>query len=99
MVFTQLTLKAALKTLGNDARAAAKLEMKQLHWMNSLKPVCLQDLTERQKWQILELHIIMKQKRTGEINGRTVAGGNKQRGYIDKEESSLPMVAMELVIM
>ena len=83
MVFTQLTLKAALKTWGNDARAAAKSEMKQLHWRNSFKPVRLRDLTERQKQTILESHIIMKQKRTGEIKGRTVAGGNKQRGYID----------------
>ena len=41
----------------------------------------------------------MKQKRTGEIKGRTVAGGNKQRGYIDKEESSSPTVATESVIL
>ena len=99
MVFTQLTLKAALKTWGNNARAAAKSEMKQLHWRNSLKPVRLRDLTERQKQTILESHIIMKQKRTGEIKGRTVAGGNKQRGYIDKEESSSPTVATESVIL
>ena len=99
MVFTQLTLKAALKTWGNDARAAAKSEMKQLHWRNSFKPVRLQDLTERQKQTILESHIIMKQKRTGEIKGRTVAGGNKQRGYVDKEESSSPTVATESVIL
>ena len=70
MVFTQLTLKAALKTWGNDARAAAKSEMKQLHWRNSFKPVRLRDLTERQKQTILESHIIMKQKRTGEIKGQ-----------------------------
>ena len=74
MVFTQLTLKAALKTWGNDARAAAKSEMKRLHWRNSFKPVHLRDLTERQKQTILVSHIIMKQKRTGEIKGRTVAG-------------------------
>lgn len=41
----------------------------------------------------------MKQKRTGEIKGRTVAGGNKQRGYIKKEESSSPTVATESVIL
>ncbi len=41
----------------------------------------------------------MKQKCTGEIKGRTVAGGNKQRGYIDKEELSSPTVATESVIL
>lgn len=39
----------------------------------------------------------MKMKQTGEIKGRTVAGGNKQHGYIDKEESSSPTVATESV--
>jgi hypothetical protein len=80
MVFTQLTLKAALKTWGNDAKLATKSEMKQLHWRNLFKPVHLRDLTEQQKQMILELHIIMKQKRTGEIKGRIVTDGNKQRG-------------------
>ena len=99
MIFTQLTLKAALRTWGDGAKVAAKSEMKQLHWRNSFKPVHFRDLTVQQKQTILESHIIMKQKRTGEIKGRTVAGGNKQRGYIDKEESSSPTVATEAVIL
>ena len=41
----------------------------------------------------------MKQKRNGDIKGRTVAGGNKQRGYIDKEESSSPTVTTESVLL
>jgi hypothetical protein len=45
LIFTQLTLKAALKTWGNDAKVAAKSEMKQLHWRNSFKPVHFRDLT------------------------------------------------------
>ena len=34
MIFTQLTLKAAIKTWGNEAKVAAESEMKQLHWRN-----------------------------------------------------------------
>lgn len=41
----------------------------------------------------------MKRKRSGEIKGQTVAGGNKQHGLIDKEESSSLTVAMESVIL
>jgi hypothetical protein len=99
MIMTQLSLKAALKTWGNDAVVAAKSEMKQLHWRNLFRPVRYQELSKKQKQTILESHIFMKQKRTGEIKGRTVAGGNKQRGCIDKEESSSPTVATESVLL
>ena len=84
---------------GDDARIAAESEMKQLHWRNSFKPIHWRELTKEQKRTILESHIFMKQKQSGEIKGRTVAGGNKQRGYIDKEESSSPTMATESVIL
>jgi len=48
---------------------------------------------------VLESHIFLTQKRTGEIKGRTVAGGNKQRNYIEKEDASSPTVATESVIL
>ena len=45
------------------------------------------------------MHIFLTQKRTGEIKGRTVAGGNKQRGFVEKEDASSPTVATESVIL
>jgi hypothetical protein len=39
MVMTQLSLKAALKQWGKDAKVAGEAEAKQLHWWNSFKPV------------------------------------------------------------
>jgi len=39
LILTQLTLKAAIKMWGDDARIAAESEMKQLHWRNSFKPI------------------------------------------------------------
>jgi len=95
MVLTQLTLKAAIKMWGNEAEA----EMKQLHWRNTFKPVHWSELTSKQKETILESHIFLTKKRTGEIKGRTVAGGNKQRDYIQKEDASSPTVATESVIL
>jgi hypothetical protein len=43
--------------------------------------------------------MFLKKKQDGKIKGRTVAGGNKQRNYISKEDSSLPTVATEAVLL
>jgi hypothetical protein len=43
--------------------------------------------------------MFLKQKRDGKIKGRTVAGGNKQRDYISKEDASSPTVATESVLL
>jgi hypothetical protein len=100
MVLTHLTLKAAIKMWGNEATHAAEAEMKQLHWRNTFKPVRWSELlTSKQKETILESHIFLTKKRTGKIKGRTVAGGNKQRDYIQKEDASSPTVATESVIL
>jgi hypothetical protein len=47
---------------------------------------------------VLELHMFLKEKRDGKTRARTVAGGNKQRGYIHKEDASSPTVATESVL-
>ena len=89
----KITLKTAIKMWGKEATNAAEAEMKQLHWRNSFRPVRYNELSDKQKETILESHIFLTKKRTGEIKGRTVAGGNKQRNYIDKEDASSPTVA------
>jgi hypothetical protein len=43
--------------------------------------------------------MFLKLKRDGKIKGRTVAGGNKQRDYISKEDASSPTVATESVLL
>jgi hypothetical protein len=49
---------------------------------------------------VLELHMFLKEKRDGSLKGgRTVAGGNKQRDYISKEDSSSPTVATEAILL
>jgi hypothetical protein len=48
---------------------------------------------------VLKFHMFLKQKRDGKIKGRTVAGGNKQRDYISKENASSPTVTTEAVIL
>ena len=62
-------------------------------------PKLYNDLSPEQREKILESHIFIKQKKPGEIKGRTVAGGNKQRGYINQEDASSPTVLTESVIL
>jgi hypothetical protein len=43
--------------------------------------------------------MFLKQKRDGNIKGRTVAGGNKHRDYISKEDDSSSTIATESVLL
>lgn len=96
---TQLSLRAGLKAWGKPATDAVRSEMKQLHMRDTFRPVRYDELSHRQRDTILESHLFLKEKRDGKIKGRRVAGGNKQRGYISKEDASSPTVATEAVIL
>ena len=98
-IMTQLSLKAGLKKWGDKAFEAAHNEMKQLHLRDTFKPKHARELAHLQRQMILESHLFLKEKRTGEIKGRTVAGGNKQRDCISKEDASSPTVATESVLL
>jgi hypothetical protein len=98
-IMTQLSLKAGMKEWGKEAHKAVHSEMKQLHFRDTFKPMHWHELDEEQKKTVLESHMFLKKKRDGKIKGRTVAGGNKQRDYITKEESSSPTVATESVLL
>jgi hypothetical protein len=50
------------------------------------------ELLHTQRQKVLESHMFLKEKRDGKTMGGTVAGGNKQRGYISKEDASSPTV-------
>ena len=98
-IMTQLSLKSGLKEWGDKAYEAVESEMKQLHFRNTFKPMHWSKLTDTQRKTVLESHLFLKEKRDGKIKGRTVAGGNKQRDYISKEDASSPTVATESVLL
>ena len=70
-------------------------EMKQLHWQNSFKPMHWKSLTAKQRKKVLESHIFVERKQDGPLKAQQVAGGNKQQGYIIKEDASSPTVSSE----
>ncbi len=74
-------------------------EAKQLHWHNSFRPAHWKDVDKERRKQILELHVFVKKKHMGQIKVRKVAGGNKQRDSISKENASSLTVAMESVLL
>ena len=56
-------------------------------------------LTEEEKQQALDAVNLIKEKRTGEIKGRTCANGSKQHLYLKENESvASPTVSLEGLI-
>ena len=98
-IMTQLSLKAGMKKWGKEAKTAVCQEMRQLHLRDTHKPVHWRDLTPEQKKTVLESHVFLKMKRSGKIKAGKVAGGNKQRDFLSKEEVSSPTVSMEAAFM
>ncbi len=62
-------------------------------------PRQMSELTAEQRTKILQSHMFIGQKRTGETKARMVAGGNMQRGHVTKEESSSPTVSTKAVLL
>jgi hypothetical protein len=98
-IMTQLSLKAGLKEWGKKGFMAAHSEMKKFHLRKTFKPNYWRELSKSQRQTVLESHMFLKLKLDGKIKGWTVAGGNKQRDYITKEDASSPTAATESVLL
>jgi hypothetical protein len=59
----------------------------------------MSELKAEQQTKILQSHMFIGQKRTGETKTRMVAGGNTQQGHMTKEESSSPTVSTKAVLL
>ena len=99
MIMAQLSFKAAIKKWGEVTEQAITVEMNQLHWRNSYKPMHWHELTKAQKERSLESHIFVEEKRDGKIKATKAVGGNKQRDFITKEDVSSPTVSAEAVML
>jgi hypothetical protein len=98
-IMTQLSFKAGLKEWGEEAFMASQSETKQLYFRNTFNPKHWRELSQVQRQTVLDSHMFLKQKQDGKIKGRTLAGGNKQKDYISKKDTSSPTVAMESVLL
>ena len=57
------------------------------------------ELSSKEEAKVLESHLSLKLNRDSNIKERAVSGGNKQRYFIIKEESSSPTVATKAFLL
>ena len=90
-------LKAGLKEFGQKGEKAVSKELVQLQDMNTYIPVDPSTLTREQKVEALASLLFLTQKRNGDVKGRLVADGSKQRRRPDykKEDAASPTVTNE----
>ena len=76
-----------------------KSDMRQLHVRDTFEPRHRHELLTKKKAEVLESHMFLKLNRDGKIKVHEVAGGNKQRVFIIKEELSSPTVSTAAVLL
>ncbi len=91
----QLSVKAALREWGDKVKVAGKKETTQLP---TFVPKRMSELTNEQRSKILQSHMFVIEKCTGETKARMVAGGNLQQGHLSKEDASSPAVSTKSVL-
>ena len=74
-------------------------EMKQLHMRDTIITLHMKYLTKYHRNNILDSYILLKENKDGTQNCRTVAGSNKQRDFISKEDVISPTVTTESVLL
>jgi hypothetical protein len=99
IVLTQYSIKAGLNKFGARGEAAVTKELKQLHDMITFFPVDEKTLTREQKMKAIASLMFLKEKRNGDIKGRTCADGRKQREDFNREDATSPTVATESIFL
>jgi hypothetical protein len=98
-IMVQCSLKTGMKHFKERGEKAVSKELAQLHFRDTFEPINPKDLNEQERKEVLESHLFLKEKRDETIKGRMVAGGNKQRGSVDKQDASSPTAALESVLL
>ena len=74
----QMSLKAGLRTFGNDGMRAVEKEMRPLPDQGVMMPVHKKSLTSEQQKEALAYLMFLKRKHCGKVKGRGCADGRKQ---------------------
>ena len=91
--FNQMSAKEGIKKHGEAAVMALFSEFAQLHDKRVFKAIRASELTKAQKRNALYAINLIKEKRNGNLKGRTCADGRKQRAWNSKEETTSPTVS------
>ena len=98
-IMTQMSAKAGIKKYGNVAVSAIFQEFLQLHDLDVFDGEDASKLTKSQKQMALRAISVIKEKRCGQIKGRTVADGRSQRSLYPKEETASPTVTTDALML
>ena len=91
----QMSLKKGLRMFGERGKEAVRKEIKSFKDFDVIEPILVKELTYQQKLDALPLMMSLKEKSTGEIKGRGLAGGHKDRGKIPPGEATAPTAITE----
>jgi hypothetical protein len=95
---TQMTAKAGLRKHGGFAEAALLKEFSQHQDLDVWEILDPTTLTYEQRKGALRALNLIKEKRKGNLKGRTVADGSKQKGMYPKSETASPTVSTVLLL-
>jgi len=98
-ILTQYSVKKGLEIFGEIGEEALTQELKQVHDMDVFNQKDPCKMTCEEKKQALEYLIFLKQKKSRRVKVHGCADGPKQRKYMNKEETSSPMVATESLLL
>jgi hypothetical protein len=91
----QMSLNKGLKEFGERGKAAVRKEVKSFMDFNVLEALLASELSREEREGALPLMMTLKEKKTGEIKARGVAGGHKDRGKIPAGDATSPTVITE----
>ena len=95
----QMSLKKGLKAFGKSGADAVVEELRQLDYMQVIKPKYRTDLSADDRHKALNYLMYLKQKRCGRIKARGCADRRKQRVYKGKDETSSLTVSTEALFL
>jgi hypothetical protein len=92
------SMNASIKKFETKGEAGVTKELTQMHDISVFHPVEVESLTYDEQKKALSLLMFLKEKRDSSIKARMCANGRKKKdGTWSKQETTLPVVAMELV--
>ena len=94
----QMTARKGIRLYGEVAITPIFNEYKQLKDLQVFEEIKDKDLTPKVKRNALRVINLIKKKRCGNINGRTVVDGRPQRAYVSREEATSPTVSTEALM-
>ena len=82
VLMQQYNLSKGLNKFGNKGKIAVTKELQQMHDMEAFTPMDASTLTYADRKNSIAALMLLAEKRNGDVKGRAVADGRKQRQYI-----------------